>query len=438
MGLSTLLGLLSVPAAHACTYYASPIGTGDGSSPSKAFKIVDFWSVAKPGYVLCLLDGKYTGSRSMISPPAKLNGRSGAPITIKALNDGKALIDGQGSEVPIRLYQNNWFVVDGVNACCSKQDVVAIFQSSHNVVRRVAAWSAADANRMIFALAGGTDNLLEDIAGWGIARKILESCCNANFTTVRRFWGRWDGSHFVGPKMTLSLAYDNTDMLVENAIGTWSGSAMKPTYNLDCDAGTPYRLCGKTFTNHQVDQPQGIFSIDGMTRPDKNARSKLLGSIAYVQDADTYPYSYLYLINRLDSIRLENNVAYVNPKFHKNIRPFGLLAEGVAGDRLFANQLTSFGAAASFISGWRATNILQGSSAPTVYSSGESIFNTRRGANLCYRYREGSQTTEPLWPWPMNQRILYAMSESGRAPVDVTGTIEAMFGAIPAHCKSPD
>jgi len=49
--------------------------------------------------------------------------------------------------------------------------------------------------------------------------------------------------------MTLSLAYDNTDMLVENSIGTWSGSAMKQTYTLACDPGTPYGLCGKTFTN---------------------------------------------------------------------------------------------------------------------------------------------------------------------------------------------
>lgn len=372
----------------------------------------------------------------MISPPAKLNGSSGAPITVRALNDGKAWIDGQGSGVPIRLYQNNWFVIEGVNACCSKQDVVAIFQSSHNIIRRVAAWNAADANRMIFALAGGADNLLEDVAGWGIARKILESCCNANFTTVRRFWGRWDGSHFVGPKMTLSLAYDNTDMLVENAIGTWSGSAMKHTYNLDCDPGTPYRLCGKTFTDHQVDQPQGIFSIDGMTTPDKEARSKLLGSIAYVQDTDTYSYSYLYLINRLDSIRLENNAAYIKPGFYKNVKPFGLLAEGVAGNHLIANKLTGFGASASFISGWQTTNLVQGISSKTVYSSGEGIFNTTRGANLCYRYQDGAQTTRPLWPWPMNQRILDAMSQSGRAPVNVTGTIEAMFGAIPTQCKT--
>src|SRR5918996_1416044 len=225
--LSLTVFALSTAAVDACDYYASSRGTGNGLSLSSPFKIINFWSVAKPGQTLCLLDGIYTGNHSMIFPPENLHGSSESPITVRALNDGKVLINGQGSEVPIRLYHNNWFVIEGVNACCSKQDVVGIFQSSHNVVRRVAGWNAADANRMIFALAGGTHNLFEDIAGWGIARKILESCCNANFTTVRRFWGRWDGSHFVGPKMTLSLAYDNTDILVENAIGAWSGEAMQ-------------------------------------------------------------------------------------------------------------------------------------------------------------------------------------------------------------------
>jgi len=129
-------------------------------------------------------------------------------------------------------------------------------------------------------------------------------------------------------------------------------------------------------------------------------------------------------------------VAYIKPGFHKNVRPFGLAAEDVAGNRLVANKLTSFGTSASSMSGWRTTNILHGISAPAIYSSGESIFNTTRGANLCYRYQNGARTTEPLWPWPMNQRILDAMSQSGRASIDVTATIEGMFGAIPIQCKS--
>src|SRR5262245_13146432 len=91
-----------------CNYYASPTGTGNGLSPSSPFKIGNFWSVASPGKVLCLLDGTYTGSSSMINPPQNLRGLSGSPITIRALNDGKVLLDGQKGSVPVGLYYNDW------------------------------------------------------------------------------------------------------------------------------------------------------------------------------------------------------------------------------------------------------------------------------------------------------------------------------------------
>ena len=61
-----------IPPASAqstCDYYASPNGTGNGLSPSTPFQISKFWSVAAPGKTLCLLDGIYTGSSSMIDPP---------------------------------------------------------------------------------------------------------------------------------------------------------------------------------------------------------------------------------------------------------------------------------------------------------------------------------------------------------------------------------
>jgi len=43
------------------------------------------------------------------------------------------------------------------------------------------------------------------------------------------------------------------------------------------------------------------------------------------------------------------------------------------------------------------------------------------GANIQYRYQDGVLTTEPLWPWPMQQRI---MDELG---IDVMGELEALF-----------
>src|SRR5262249_48941028 len=157
-------------------------GTGSGVSAAQPFKITNFWPLAKPGYTLCLLDGQYVGSASMINPPQNLRGNATAAITIRALNDGKVTINGQGSYVPVRLYYNDYFVLEGSNARSSTAGVISLSNSSHNIVRRVAAWDAADRNTNVFAINSGTNNLLEDVAGWGIARKIFSSSQGGNYT----------------------------------------------------------------------------------------------------------------------------------------------------------------------------------------------------------------------------------------------------------------
>ena len=172
--------IYAVNASSDTTYYASPVGTGNGLSVSNPFQIGDFWSVAQPGDTLFLLDGKYTGSRSMINPPQRLSGTEGNPITIKALNDGKVEIDGEDTYIPVNLWwENSWFMIEGFNAHNSNESVVSISHgSSHNIVRRIAAWDARDGNCYIFSLDSPGDlhivteyNLLEDCAGWGIARE---------------------------------------------------------------------------------------------------------------------------------------------------------------------------------------------------------------------------------------------------------------------------
>jgi hypothetical protein len=54
---------------------------------------------------------------------------------------------------------------------------------------------------------------------------------------------------------------------------------------------------------------------------------------------------------------------------------------------------------------------------------------------VCKKYVNGKLTNEPLWPWPMNQRIINAMRQAGKAPVDVTKTMEQIFGPIPSDCR---
>jgi hypothetical protein len=423
-------------AASTCTHYASPTGSGSGVSASQPFQIADFWSVAKPGYTLCLLDGQYTGSASMIKPPQNMRGTASAPITIRALNDGKVTINGQSAKQPVSLNYNDYFVLEGFNAHHSNRGVVILNHSNHNIVRRVAAWDAADGNTNIFGLHySSSHNLLEDVAGWGIARKIFSASQGGDYLTIRRAWGRWEGSHVVGPKMTYTLAYNNYNLTCENCIGTWSGERMKQTYILMAYDGTPWtgeKRAG-TYTGYDVDQPYGVFGIDGLDG-DKNARTKLLGSIAYIRGSDRFDSSRLILVSRLDSLEVANTVVYIEPGTYSTVKRFSLnnLLNAV-GTNLIARNLTGIGGKDStFESHWKKSSISEGPSLNSV----SNVFTSTGGANICYRYKDRALTTQPLWPWPMNQRIKDAMIESGRASVDVTKTIESMFGPIPSACKA--
>ncbi len=446
-----------------CTYYASPAGEGNGRSVEKPFRVARFWRLTKPGDTLCLGDGVYRGD-SMISPPRGLNGRSGYPITVRALHDGRVLVDGEGSRQPVALSYNDWFVVEGINACCSSESVVEILRSNHSVIRRVAAWDAADGNHMVFGVHYGDHNLLEDVAGWGIARKVFSSSQKGNFTTIRRAWGRWEGSHVTGPKSVYSLAYNNYNMLIENAIGTWSGEKMKESYVLLDYYGKPWVGRGKgTYRNHDVNQPYAVFGMDGL-KDDKKAKARLLGSIAYITADDSFKAQRLVFVQNMDAIEIADTLAYVEPGSYPRVRTFDLYGlpslmrslgldgltgsqesvglygstsstEGSAAVSLLAHNITSIGGAGAFIGKeWQTRNVLQDSS-PVIHGSSESALNTPRGADLCHRYVDGTPTREPLWPWPMNQRILDATIQSGRRPVDVTATIEKLFGRIPQACR---
>jgi len=428
-GLATLI-LLAAFAATAraqasCTFYAAPNGTGNGSSVSSPFKIQDFWPRATAGRTLCLLDGTYSGPPNMILPPQNLNGVSGAPITVRALNDGKVLLNGTYSQPPIQLYYNDWFVIEGVNACCSINSVVTIARANNNVIRRVVAWDSSDGNNEIFGIHAATFNLLEDIAAFGTARKVIQASAGGDHTTIRRAWARWDRSTVQGPKETYALAYNNYWLTCENCIGTWSGQGMPQTYTLKDGSGNSL---GQTFSNYAVDQPQGIFTNDGEDG-DKNAHVNLLGSLAYVLPTDKFPASMMVFFTRLDSIAIKDTAVYL-PSGYSSRVPFELVNLSGATN-LSATNISSQGGTSSHIESlWRTSNTFLGG----TYSTGENVFNSTRGASLCYRYQDGSPTNQPLWPWPMNQRIQDALVQAGRAPVDVTATVQSLYGAIPTQC----
>jgi hypothetical protein len=84
-------------------------------------------------------------------------------------------------------------------------------------------------------------------------------------------------------------------------------------------------------------------------------------------------------------------------------------------------------------SGWSGCNTIREGRTLAEATGGQSVFQLLPG--LCKRYVNRQLTNEPLWPWPMNQRIMDAMRQSGREPVDITATMEALLGPIPPQCQ---
>jgi hypothetical protein len=273
--------------------------------------------------------------------------------------------------------------------------------------------------------------------------------------------------------MTFSLVYNSRNLTVENAIGTWrslmpdsytivnNGKPLKAgvwsEYNRSttrCDPGTeqPDGTC--LVRGGRIDQMYGILTADAFMKgqPDRRAGSRYLGSLAYVApgvDASELPR--LVYLTQLESVTLENVAAYwPAPGPGKDAIVLGNCGGkkkdvpcGDGDPGLFARNLTAFGGGIRFPrlprAQWKVEGIAEDASPSALYgSSGASLFapGEKGGAALCYRYQDGVLTKEPLWPWPMNDRIEEAMTQAGREPVDVTKAIEQLFGPIPAPCRA--
>jgi len=439
--LAVVLAALLAATSPASTYHASPTGGGDGRSESSPFQIADFWKQAKPGDVLLLLDGKYTGDRSMIRPPQGLKGAPNKAITVKALHDGRVEIDGENRWKTVLLYQNDYFVLEGLNVHSAgggrdNATAVELSRSHHNIVRRVCAWDAQDGNAEIFGTHNAEHNLFEDCAGWGIARKIFQNSQGGNYTTYRRCWGRWEGCHAVGPKMTYSCFYNSHHIVLENCIATWDAGKMRETYVLLGYDEQPFVKQGSqrygspvTLNHHAVDQPYGVFSADNYNRTMPTDGPYLFGCIAYllpdqrVSQLGAGLFGIDWGNGRRDGC-IENCLAYQHPSIHADVgRPFALFE--FRGRNLTAvggNQPLQFSKSAI-------AAVYESRDGREIVEKSGHLLATPGGATILYRYENGKLTDRPLWPWPMNQRILDAMKLAGYAnPVDVTKTVFELAG----------
>ena len=432
-------------------WYVANDGTGDGTSVGVPDTLADIWASVNPGDTVYMADGTYQGANNMISPYQQgfsggLHGFDGSPITVSAINDGAVTIDGQGVRWPIYLRENDWWIVEGVNAKNSSGSATRFFNCTDSIIRRVCGWdNLIDSNDGIMT-AGGTSLrcLYEDCAAFGRGRKCFETAFSGNsFTTFRRCWARWQGCTYVGPKMCFSMHYNSYNTTIENCLATWSNESMPETYTLVCPPElTTYGPCGQTHSNYAVDQGYGYFTIDAASQTAVNV--KLLGSIAYGTSVDNYKGTWGILTSPLnDEYEIKDVVIYSGPGMSTTHKSWQLDSGASTNGLSFTNS-TSIGSpnANTVGIGYSTANIEQ----EATVGAAASIWSSAVGAQVCKRYVDGTLTGDTLWPWPMDARIKAALTAAGYTSVTngmandsglVTDAMEQIFGTIDSACYTP-
>lgn len=402
-----------------CDRYASPSGGGTGLSAGSPYQIANFWSDVVVGTVdtLCLADGTYTGANSNINPPTALAGNATNQIWIICPNEGACLIDGGSARKAVDLNDvtNDWYVLEGFNARNGSSNVIDV-QSDNVTFRRVCAWNA-DPNDIqgVWEFAGSDGFTCEDCCGFGSGRNVYSGKDATNATT-RRGWFRYEGYNLTNTCKGIDIHRDQEfNGIWENVLTTfWFDSQ----YSTACTNRGPMGTAG-------VDPP-----IDG--------GNKLLGSISYVLNGqlngDTFQGG-LYFRSDAGGWTIKDFVVFINDGSAPGALMLNSTNMAAPGTYTFENWTTIADTANTFQSDYPTPTNIDTCVPPATNCS--SIFTSSTGAQVCNKYVDGILTNEPLWPWPMNQRIIDATTTLNAARVsDVTDDIETAFGAIPDVCRT--
>lgn len=357
----------------------------------------------RAGDTLRIQDGVYT---EPIQP--LVAGLAGAPITIKAVNDGKVIIDGQGQTIPLKLGDNwpgdnrSYITVEGIVAKNGTEATVRI-RGDHMILRRVSAYDAAlRMNSSVIAVVWANDILLEDVIASGTGRKSILIFTSERVTVRRAFtqWQAWDGMTADTCAMGWPAGnginpYNSKYVTVENAIVTGPLA----------DAGLRVTI------NHESVYSPGM---------------KVLGSIAYQAGVNPDGTRHEYVLPADPGCTIPSD----GPPYYASAWGMGVYGQGDAPGVVFRDVLSlgnaGWGFASLRPSGVGAhdsvldhATIVGNNAYPgqpserdvqgvylgfTITNSKIPGFQEGEGARFVYRYVDGVLTNQPLWPWPMEGR----------------------------------
>jgi hypothetical protein len=237
--------LLAQRGVRGPTYYMSPGGSdaNSGISTSSPWKTFGY-AIPKlnAGDTLVLMDGTYTtaGSGNLtINCTAKgnaRNGSAGAPITVTAQNQRKALLQNDGASRPVLLDGCGWWVIESLSIRSSDNPNSSIDgtlisisgKSSANIIRNNLLYNT---NRYrggggVVIYKGSTRNLVEGNELYSFSRNGLyalsveENIFRRNYCNARDYQRSQKG----GPRVCFDAYYSNKTIFENNIAENVEGS----------------------------------------------------------------------------------------------------------------------------------------------------------------------------------------------------------------------
>ncbi len=508
LGLIILVSVLFIAAgeSYATTYYIAPTGNDLNAGTSTGAPWATFaqaMTVLQPGDTLNLIAGTYNQQLNVT-----VSGTSGNYITIKAVNEGNAIVTTNDLH-SLSISAQSYIEVDGINfretgAADPNNfnghsfDGISIYNSNNIILRRVTANGSSGYNTAVISLAGSSYVLLEDCAASGQGRMVLdiESC---NYVTYRRCWLNWTGPStgpFVGGLNNPNEIYDSNNTIAENNI------VINPTMQAT-DGITVWGHYGSVHGNimrgNIVYSPQG--QLFGGLRDDAEYGNTTSGTVIQNNVVIALSQHYNYDITGSDTKNSNpnNGTVYANNTYigpGSNSTSSNAIeldyydgSQNASISNIYNNSLAYFmtGMSVDTSSGgtrtiqahdynniWTASggNCLNGSSGmvppnlntnehcntlnpnydTSIYGLGAYLMvpsvlrglgqgGADIGASVLYEYQDGTLTGTPLWPWPMESRIV---AEFGVSPTyqddgnGHTGGIWETLNGVYSGTSSPD
>ncbi len=450
-----LLLILSVSLAHATTYYLAPSGSGGSNctsgqsigTPLSTF--ANAWACLSAGDTLIVADGTYAQNPS---PPIGKAGTSGAYITVQAAHDGAAYVT-----QTLTLRNVSYLAFVGLKIQGGATAIEAISNGvgavTHHVTIQRVTFNCTDTtsnNNACFSSSDGSHHLLiEENAGWGGGRYTMmfyggtagQSNTGADSNTIRRNVLRM-GPHTPSsgqPQASLALYYSSSN-IVENNIfidgqansNDTSFAGIYITDHSPPPTASDNRILGNIVLNNYGD---GVY-LDCNSPNDSVCRNnELTNNVIWASTERGYVCGGGSGTNASGNSLNHNTIVensasrygaelYNCPTFtlKNNIIQHASTGAYAGGSTSFTtnnwNDYWNNGAARSGFSAGandKTTNpaltyIARIEAAGAMHAQGES--GSDIGANVVYRYVDGTLTGTLLWPFPNEARFKSEMCAS--------------------------